>query len=99
MDVQTVMTWLEICGKNDDCSGCCPYGNDGETFDCRQKLMTDAYELMRATYAVRPLRSVNGFICGKCGHVLLKNTDKHVEMPDKCDECGTYVGRWVFVNV
>ena len=58
MDAQTVMTWLEICGKNDDCSGCCPYGNDGETFDCKEKLMTDAYELMRATYEDNPVVGV-----------------------------------------
>ena len=27
MDREKVMTWLEICGKNRDCSGCCPYGD------------------------------------------------------------------------
>lgn len=44
---EKVMTWLEICGKNDDCSGCCPYGDEGETFNCRTKLIADAFDLLK----------------------------------------------------
>ena len=49
MDVQTVMTWLEICGKNNDCSGCCPYSENGfgEYGQCRESLMADAYALLK----------------------------------------------------
>jgi hypothetical protein len=47
MDREKVMTWLEICGENDDCSGCCPYGNNGETVGCKEKLMTDALVLLK----------------------------------------------------
>ena len=45
-DRETVMTWLEICGKNDDCSGGCPY-DGGETVDCVSKLMADALALLK----------------------------------------------------
>lgn len=47
-DRETVQTWLEICGKNHDCSGTCPYSEDGfgEYGQCRDKLMEDALELL-----------------------------------------------------
>lgn len=43
------MTWLEICGKNNDCSGCCPYSENGfgEYGQCRKSLMADAYDLLK----------------------------------------------------
>ena len=43
------MTWLEICGKNNDCSGCCPYSENGfgEYGQCRESLMADAYDLLK----------------------------------------------------
>ena len=48
-DREKVMTWLEICGKNNDCSGCCPYSENGfgEYGRCRESLMADAYELLK----------------------------------------------------
>ena len=47
-DGNTVMTWLEICGKNKDCSGCCPYGDGkGETTCCKENLMSDAFDLLK----------------------------------------------------
>ena len=47
-DENTVMTWLEICGKNKDCSSCCPYGNGkGEKTYCKEDLMSDAFELLK----------------------------------------------------
>lgn len=48
-DREKVMTWLEICGKNNDCSGCCPYSENGlgEYGQCRESLMADAYELLK----------------------------------------------------
>ena len=47
MDKEKVLTWLEICGENDDCSGCCPYGDKGQTSDCRSKLMADALAMLK----------------------------------------------------
>ena len=46
---EKVMTWLEICGKNNDCSGCCPYSENGfgEYGQCRESLMADAYDLLK----------------------------------------------------
>ena len=44
------MTWLEICGKNRDCSGTCPYGDGtGECEDslCREDLMADALVMLK----------------------------------------------------
>lgn len=48
-DREKVMTWLEICGKNNDCSGCCPYSENGfgEYGRCRESLMADAYDLLK----------------------------------------------------
>lgn len=50
IDREKVMTWLEICGKNRDCSGKCPYG-DGtghcEGRLCREDLMADALVLLQ----------------------------------------------------
>lgn len=49
-DREMVLTWLEICGKSRDCSGCCPYG-DGAGEDkmsrCREDLMADAFTLLK----------------------------------------------------
>lgn len=39
-----VVKWLEICGKNGDCSRCCPYEGD---VNCRDSLMVDALELLK----------------------------------------------------
>ena len=44
-DMEKVVTWLEICGKNDDCSAICPYRLGRPT--CMRKLMADAFELLK----------------------------------------------------
>ena len=48
-DQETILTWLEICGKNNDCSGCCPYSKNGfgEFGRCHESLMADAYDLLK----------------------------------------------------
>lgn len=46
IDGEKVLTWLEICGKNRDCSDCCPYGRASEEL-CRENLMTDAFALLK----------------------------------------------------
>lgn len=49
-DRDKVLMWLEICGKNRDCSGTCPYGDgSGEYEDslCREDLMADAIALLK----------------------------------------------------
>ena len=74
---EKVLTWLEICGKNDDCSGCCPYSENGfgEYGQCRESLMADAYDLLTEQEAVEPRRidgKYNHFIkCGNCNYDLL----------------------------
>ena len=49
IDKENVITWLEICGKNNDCSGCCPYSENGfgEYGQCRESLMADAYDMLK----------------------------------------------------
>jgi len=44
------MTWLEICGKNRDCSATCPYGDGSCEFEysnCIEDLMADALALLK----------------------------------------------------
>jgi hypothetical protein len=45
MDRETVMLWLGICGKDDDCSAICPYKLRGP--DCMCQLMADALALLK----------------------------------------------------
>lgn len=48
-DREKVMTWLEICGKNNDCSSCCPWANgaNSEREGCKESLMADALWLLK----------------------------------------------------
>jgi hypothetical protein len=48
-DREKVLTWLEICGKDRDCSGTCPYSEHGfgEYGECREQLMEDAFDLLK----------------------------------------------------
>ena len=48
-DRETVLTWLEICGKDRNCSGACPYSEHGfgEYGECREQLMEDAFDLLK----------------------------------------------------
>jgi len=48
-DREKVLTWLEICGKNNECSGYCPYSENGfgKYGQCRESLMADAYDLLK----------------------------------------------------
>ena len=54
LDREKVMTWLKICGKNNDCSGFCPYSENGfgEYGQCRESLIADAYDLLKEQEAV-----------------------------------------------
>lgn len=45
-DRETVVKWLKICGKNGDCSSTCPYSFDTDVEHCRDRLMSDAYDLL-----------------------------------------------------
>ena len=50
IDREQVLTWLEICGENSDCSGCCPYrteNNYANPMKCMEALMRDALKLLR----------------------------------------------------
>ena len=49
-------------------------------------------ELLRDLTSVKPLLTVDGFICGKCGKLLSNRNEK---LPEKCIVCGTRVGSLV----
>ena len=55
-DKETVMTWLEICGINQDCSETCPYGKGTAKVSvsaiCQENLMADAFNLLKEQEAV-----------------------------------------------
>ena len=101
------MTWLEICGENDDCSGCCPYGDEGETFNCRSKLMADALNLLKEQDEL--LHKKQKDIDRLCNEIsgwkhkfhdnLLKEQEAVKPVIDEqtgriwlCGKCGSYVG-------
>ncbi len=49
-NVEKVLTWLEICGKNRDCSLICPYGDVSREYEdhlCSEDLMADALSLLK----------------------------------------------------
>ena len=48
-----------------------------------------AKTIIKEGFTVHPLLSVNGFICGKCGHLLSKDGEK---LPAHCDTCRALVG-------
>lgn len=52
------------------------------------KVYDDAIDLIFELASVKPLVTMTGFICGRCGHVLTKYGG---EIPKRCDVCGTYV--------
>ena len=65
MDREKVMTWLEICGKNNDCSGCCPYSENGfgEYCQCSDSLMADAYDLLKEQEGtINELQNAYGYL-------------------------------------
>ena len=95
MNKEKVLTWLEICGKNNDCSGCCPYSENGfgEYGQCRESLMADAYDLLKEQCAVKPKsKSRKGEYpqivhkCGNCNQVLYRYYKY-------CPSCGKQV-KW-----
>lgn len=46
-DRETVVKWLKICGKKRSCKVECPYEDGtGKIEHCREKLMSDAYDLL-----------------------------------------------------
>lgn len=51
IDREKVLTWLEICGENRDCSGTCPYSGplcgEDDASRCREDLMADAFSLLK----------------------------------------------------
>ena len=92
-DREQVLTWLEICGKNNDCSGCCPYSENGfgEYGQCRESLMADAYDLLKEQEAVKPKckERMGGFVtglCPTCGTAL-----NNIHNVKACGKCGRAV--------
>ena len=73
--MEKVMTWLEICGKNNDCSGCCPYSENGfgEYGQCRESLMAYAYDMLKEQEAeIRQLRLALDIAKGTCKGIVMK---------------------------
>ena len=65
MDREKVLTWLEICVENNDCSGCCPYSENGfgESGQCRESLMADAYALLKEQdETIKELQNAYGYL-------------------------------------
>ena len=88
IDREKVLTLLEICGKNRDCSDCCPYGRASEEL-CRENLMADALALLKEQEAVKPKHntlSPTSWFCGKCGMCISR-------FHDYCPSCGQAV-KW-----
>ena len=70
-DRKTVLTWLEICGENRDCSVCCPYGDgtgEDEMSTCREDLMADAFALLKEQEEkeMHPCEKCQEFECDGC---------------------------------
>ena len=80
MDREKVLTWLEICGKDRDCSGTCPYSENGfgEYGECREQLMEDALALLKEQEeVVHPEPScemtyITDCCCDLCGVQLIR---------------------------
>ena len=95
MDRETVMLWLKICGKDDDCSALCPYRLERPT--CMRKLMADAFERMKEQEAVEPDQDSEGTCtCGNCGETVglyQVGIQKPVKLCNFCPSCGKAV-KW-----
>ena len=91
IDMEKVLTWLEICGKNNDCSGCCPYKGDYDL--CQASLMADAYDLLKEQEAVKiEVKKINGSgRCGRCPNCLIELNE--MDYPNYCGFCGQAV-KW-----
>lgn len=98
-NMEKVMTWLEICGKNRDCSATCPYGDgSGEDEDsrCREDLMADAFALLKEQITTSTNES-RIFHCKKCGYgiddIFLSDEHNYQIEPCFCPNCGRLVKR------
>lgn len=65
-----------------------PHDVQEQDIENADKVYGDAIDLIFELVSVKPLVTMTGFICGKCGHLLAKYSD---EMPIRCDVCGTYI--------
>lgn len=90
IDREKVLTWLEICGKNRDCSDCCPYGRASEEL-CRENLMTDALALLKEQEPKPIAITTNAYgtkfyHCPRCNHDLYAYPRQIY-----CSQCGQAV--------
>ena len=102
-DREKVLTWFEICGKNRDCSGNCPYSGElcgeDEMSRCREDLMTDALALLEEQEAVVPDTNGYEWVCGRCKYPveLERKTSPqtwfHSTLYNYCPNCGKKV-KW-----
>lgn len=75
VDHEKVLRWLTICGKNSDCSECCPYHaeNRYDAVKCMSALMCDALELLKEQEPKAIAHKSNWMtglpvaICPRCG--------------------------------
>ena len=98
IDREQVMTWLETCGKNRDCSGCCPYESIGNMPACQEKLMEDAFALLKEQELktgkwILDDGDANSWECSECGGLLLINDGTPYENDWYfCPYCGAELG-------
>lgn len=102
IDREKVMTWLEICGKNNDCSGCCPYSENGfgEYGQCRESLMADAYDLLKEHEHSGTWEWIteDEYRCSECKSVTCVDECMNEPQYLYCPYCGckmTFEGNWV----
>lgn len=79
-----------MCGVRGDACHHFPQLLIDDIKDLLQKQDTEIQQL-RTVCEVNPLLTVEGFICGRCGHMLLKDIE-HGKMPDRCEKCNSFVG-------
>lgn len=96
VDKEKVMTWLEICGENRDCSGTCPYSENGfgEYGQCRETLMADALELLKEQEAKKVIESTNIVRCDDCGYSFCEGFVRERLYCEKHPELGEIKGDW-----
>lgn len=75
-DLEKVLTWLEICGKNRDCSGNCPYSGplygEDDASRCREDLMADALVLLKEQEPKTVLHREDGDYCPRCSTITTR---------------------------
>lgn len=71
-DREKILTSLEICGKNRECSFNCPYRDWTKGYEgsmCREALMADALDLLKEQEPKTVLHREDGDYCPRCSTI------------------------------